>query len=156
MWETWPLLRQMTKAKAPETGIVIFGVKTSIYSVSSRVRQWPGRIATIFQSFSNICGELFIVRFSDCTNNHEYNPTPLPTEMNIEIQAYNDRQESVTKEICGLLATAIACELKEAESKIWHAHPVWFLDGNPIVGYSKRKDGVQLLFGADRVLKKKN
>ena len=33
-----------------------------------------------------------------------------------------------------------------AENKIWHAHPVWFLDGNPVVGYSKQKVGVVLLF----------
>jgi hypothetical protein len=26
------------------------------------------------------------------------------------------------------------------------AHPVWFLDGNPIVGYSRTKGGVRLLF----------
>jgi hypothetical protein len=36
--------------------------------------------------------------------------------------------------------------LTEAESKIWHAQPVWFLDGNPIVGYSKQKAGWRLMF----------
>jgi len=36
--------------------------------------------------------------------------------------------------------------LPEAENKIWHAHPVWFLDGNPIAGYSKLKNCVRLLF----------
>jgi uncharacterized protein YdhG (YjbR/CyaY superfamily) len=41
--------------------------------------------------------------------------------------------------------------LPEAESKIWHGHPVWFLDGNPTVGYSKQKRGIRLMFwsGAD-------
>ena len=35
----------------------------------------------------------------------------------------------------------------KSESKIWHGHPVWFLDGNPIVGYSPRKDGsINLMF----------
>nr|WP_084523667.1 DUF1801 domain-containing protein [Adhaeribacter aquaticus] len=45
----------------------------------------------------------------------------------------------------------IDSELSEAENKIWHAHPVWFLDGNPIVGYSKLKAGIRLMFwsGAD-------
>jgi hypothetical protein len=57
--------------------------------------------------------------------------------MNIEIQAYNDKQTAVDKEICDLLATTVDSELTEVESKIWHAHPVWFLNGNPIVGYSK-------------------
>ncbi|WP_276371544.1 DUF1801 domain-containing protein [Chryseolinea sp. H1M3-3] len=66
--------------------------------------------------------------------------------MNLEIQAYNDRQVTVDKEICDLLAKQIDSEMKEAESKIWHAHPVWFLDGNPIVGYSKQKAGLRLMF----------
>ena len=71
--------------------------------------------------------------------------------MNKEIKAYNDRQISVEKEICNLLANTIDSELTEAESKIWHAHPVWFLDGNPTVGYRKQKKGIRLMFwrGAD-------
>lgn len=66
--------------------------------------------------------------------------------MDAEIQAYSDKQTVVDKEICDLLATLIDSELTEAESKIWHAHPVWFLGGNPIVGYSKQKAGIRLMF----------
>ena len=66
--------------------------------------------------------------------------------MNAEIQAYNNLQTPVDKKICDLLATTIDSELTEAESKIWHAHPVWFLDSNPIVGYSKQKAGWRLMF----------
>ena len=66
--------------------------------------------------------------------------------MTEEIQIYNNKQATTDKEICDLLATAINSELTEAESKIWHAHPVWFLDGNPIVGYSKLKDCIRLMF----------
>ena len=71
--------------------------------------------------------------------------------MNTEIQAYNDRQTKVDKEVCDLLATTIDSKLTEAEGKIWHAHPVWFINGNPIVGYSKQKAGWRLMFwsGAD-------
>lgn len=71
--------------------------------------------------------------------------------MNKEIQSYNDNQTETDKEICDLLANTINNELIEAESKMWHAHPVWFLDGNPIVGYSKQKKGIRLMFwsGAD-------
>lgn len=71
--------------------------------------------------------------------------------MNKEIRAYNDKQTLDEKEICDQLATIIDDELTEAENKIWHAHPVWFLDGNPIVGYSKQKKGIRLMFwsGAD-------
>lgn len=46
--------------------------------------------------------------------------------MKEEIQAYNNKQPPVNKEICDLLATIIDCELTEAENKIWHAHPVGF------------------------------
>ncbi|WP_294961951.1 DUF1801 domain-containing protein [uncultured Flavobacterium sp.] len=63
-----------------------------------------------------------------------------------QIQDYNDSQTAENKEICDLLYTIIHENLTEAENKIWHAHPVWFLDGNPIVGYSKLKDSVRLLF----------
>jgi hypothetical protein len=71
--------------------------------------------------------------------------------MNIDIQAYNNKQETVDKEICDLLATTISGELTGAENKIWHAHPVWFFNGNPIVGYSKQKGCIRLMFwsGAD-------
>jgi hypothetical protein len=71
--------------------------------------------------------------------------------MNKEIKTYNDEQASADKEICNLLAQTIDGVLTEAESKIWHAHPVWFLAGNPIVGYSKQKKGIRLMFwsGAD-------
>ncbi len=71
--------------------------------------------------------------------------------MNEEIKIYNDLQTESDKEICHLLYQTINNELSDAESKIWHAHPVWFLDGNPTVGYSKQKKGVRLMFwsGAD-------
>ena len=66
--------------------------------------------------------------------------------MNAEIYAYNNKQTGVDKAICDLLADQIDQDMTEAESKIWHAHPVWFLDGNPIVGYSKQKAGWRLMF----------
>jgi hypothetical protein len=66
--------------------------------------------------------------------------------MNKDIQLYNDKQSAVEREICHLLAQLIDDNLPKAESKIWHAQPVWFLEGNPIVGYSKLKDSIRLLF----------
>jgi hypothetical protein len=66
--------------------------------------------------------------------------------MNKDVQAYNDSQSANDKAICNLLATEIDRNLPKAESKIWHAHPVWFLDGNPIVGYSRQKAGWRLMF----------
>jgi hypothetical protein len=66
--------------------------------------------------------------------------------MNKDVQAYNNAQLPGDKEICDLLAHEIGRALPAAENKIWHAHPVWFIDGNPIVGYSKLKNCVRLLF----------
>ncbi len=66
--------------------------------------------------------------------------------MNTAIQDYNNSQSSSDKEICDRLAMIIDENMRDAENKIWHAHPVWFLEGNPIVGYSKLKGSVRLLF----------
>lgn len=66
--------------------------------------------------------------------------------MNKEIKQYNSRQTPDAKKICDRLAKVISENLPDAENKIWHAHPVWFLDGNPIVGYSKLKAGIRLMF----------
>lgn len=66
--------------------------------------------------------------------------------MNKDIKAYNAAQTKSDKAICDLLYTEISANLPKAENKIWHAHPVWFIDGNPIVGYHKLKDCVRVLF----------
>ncbi|MGN6494467.1 MAG: DUF1801 domain-containing protein, partial [Agriterribacter sp.] len=66
--------------------------------------------------------------------------------MNEDVQAYNNSQAPTDADICNLLAQEIDKHLPTAENKIWHRHPVWFLEGNPIVGYSKLKDSVRLLF----------
>ncbi len=68
------------------------------------------------------------------------------TAVNEQIAAYNAALSPEDREICDTLAEEISRGLPEAESKIWHAHPVWFLEGNPIVGYSKLKKCVRLLF----------
>ena len=71
--------------------------------------------------------------------------------MNRDIKAYNVSKIKSDKDICSILAKTICDSLPEAENKIWHSHPVWFLDGNPIVGYSTQKAGIRLMFwsGAD-------
>jgi hypothetical protein len=66
--------------------------------------------------------------------------------MNNDILSYNDSLSPDDKAICNLLSQEISSSLLKAENKIWHKHPVWFIDGNPIVGYSKLKDCVRLLF----------
>jgi hypothetical protein len=66
--------------------------------------------------------------------------------MNKDVKAYNNALTAGDKKICNILAAEISAGLPEAENKIWHAHPVWFLEGNPIVGYSKQKAGIRLMF----------
>ncbi|SFC30412.1 protein of unknown function (DU1801) [Parapedobacter composti] len=68
-----------------------------------------------------------------------------------EILEYNKSKEGEDRAICELLAKTIHTHLPEATNKLWHGHPVWFLDGNPITGYDKLKNGVRLMFwsGAD-------
>ena len=71
--------------------------------------------------------------------------------MQKHIISYNEMQAKTDQQICNLLATEIGSALPDAENKIWHKHPVWFLKDNPIVGYSKQKTGIRLMFwsGAD-------
>lgn len=66
--------------------------------------------------------------------------------MQPDTQRYNEAQLPDDRAICDLLAREIDQGLPEAENRVWHAHPVWFLDGNPVVGYSKLKGCVRLLF----------
>lgn len=66
--------------------------------------------------------------------------------MHTDTSKYNRAQSAPERAICDLLADEIDRALPEAENKIWHAHPVWFLDGNPVVGYSKLKSCIRLLF----------
>ena len=66
--------------------------------------------------------------------------------MHADTQAYNDALDATGKAIGTLLAAEIDRALPEAENRICQRHPVWFLDGNPVVGYSRLKDAVRLLF----------
>ena len=73
------------------------------------------------------------------------------TSINEEIIKYNEAQSGGDRAVCEHLAKEINKHLPKAVNRIWHRHPVWFLDGNPIVGYSKQKPGIRLMFwsGAD-------
>lgn len=43
--------------------------------------------------------------------------------------------------------------LPGSEAKVWHGHPVWFLDGNPIVGFSLKKAGLEVLLWSGKSFK---
>ena len=66
--------------------------------------------------------------------------------MHPDTLAYNDALDATNKAICAVLAAEIDRALADAENRIWHRNPVWFLDGNPVAGYDKLKHCVRLLF----------
>ena len=63
-----------------------------------------------------------------------------------DVRAYQDRLDEMARPICDRLLALIEQALPDAENKVWHAHPVWFFDGNPVVGYDRLKHSVRLLF----------
>lgn len=74
--------------------------------------------------------------------------------MNKDIAQYNKTVESAEyRAVCELLAKEINANLQNATSKVWHAHPVWFIKDNPIVGFSIRKKGVSLMFWSGQAFK---
>ncbi len=75
--------------------------------------------------------------------------------MSEDIQKYNETQTAVNSTICEKLLKLITTGLWKADSKIWHGSPVWFIDGNPIVGYQVQKAGVRLLFWSGMSFKEK-
>jgi len=69
----------------------------------------------------------------------------------LDLENYNQSLSANDIAICEFLTKTINSNLTYTENKIWHSHPVWFIDGNPIVGFSKEKKGIRLMFwsGAD-------
>ncbi|MBX3239107.1 MAG: DUF1801 domain-containing protein [Chitinophagaceae bacterium] len=70
----------------------------------------------------------------------------MQTTASKDILEYNSSQAAEDKSVCEMLAREISRHLPEAENRIWHRHPVWFLEGNPVAGYSKQKAGIRLMF----------
>lgn len=66
--------------------------------------------------------------------------------MNEKVKQYIAAQPEGFREVCERLQAEVTSHLPEAQNKVWHGSPVWFIDGNPVLGYSVRKNNVQLLF----------
>lgn len=71
------------------------------------------------------------------------------------VEEYNNQFLDNDLLICNLLANCINNNLPNAESKVWHKHPVWFINENPIVGYSNQKAGWRLMFWSGASFKEK-
>ena len=63
-----------------------------------------------------------------------------------DIRDYIDGLTGLEIDIANSLASDIVAALPEAHGRVWHGHPVWFIDDNPIVGIALRKKGVYVLF----------
>lgn len=66
--------------------------------------------------------------------------------MDKTIAIYNQSFSQKEFDLTNAIAAFIDEMIPNAQSKIWHSHPVWFIDENPIVGYSKLKSGWRLMF----------
>ena len=62
------------------------------------------------------------------------------------IAAYSKAQLPDFRMMCDHLRALIDTALPKATSKVWHGSPVWFIDENPVVGYSATAKTVNLLF----------
>jgi hypothetical protein len=70
-----------------------------------------------------------------------------------DILDYQSGLSDADAEIGATIIKLIAKALPKAEGKVWHGHPVWFIDGNPVVGYSLKKAGIEVLFWSGQSFK---
>lgn len=72
---------------------------------------------------------------------------------NSEFVKYNKTLPKEKKDICDILMREIDKTLINYMSKIYYSNPVWFIDDNPIVGYSVAGNGISLLFWSGQSFK---
>jgi hypothetical protein len=72
----------------------------------------------------------------------------------LSIDEYNKELSSESRQLAGSLCNLFAKHVPGAEAKVWHGHPVWFIDGNPVFGYSFKKAGLEVLFWSGQSFKK--
>lgn len=63
-----------------------------------------------------------------------------------EIAAYHKGFPKAQRQILDLLREELDGMLGRENSKLWHGAPVWFVENNPVAGYSINSRGVCLLF----------
>ncbi len=63
-----------------------------------------------------------------------------------DIIEYNQGLAEAEREVAMALVELFEAKLSSAEGKVWHGHPVWFLNGNPVCGYSLKKACLEVLF----------
>lgn len=133
--------------------IALYPIHTGVESLKKALEKYKGSKSSVHFPLDKPL-PLTLVRKIVKLKAKEYLPIAKKKQIvQKDILEYNSAQQKGDKEICTLLATEICRNLPTAENKVWHGHPVWFLDGNPIVGYSKLKDSVRLLFWSGQSFK---
>ena len=54
-----------------------------------------------------------------------------------DIDEYNQSLDASAQVLSIQFQELITKKLPKAEGKVWHGHPVWFINGNPVVGLSE-------------------
>ena len=70
-----------------------------------------------------------------------------------DILKYNEELETAHRTLAQMFCDQIEKAIPQAEAKVWHGHPVWFLNGNPVAGYSLKKSGLEVLFWSGQSFK---
>ena len=126
--------------------IALYPIHTGVESLKNELKKYHGSKSSVHFSLDTPLPLTLVRKIVQLKAKEYAKRTTKEKPMNKDVRAYNNSQSAGDKQICNTLAKEISNYLPEAENKIWHAHPVWFLDGNPIVGYSKLKESVRLLF----------
>lgn len=126
--------------------IALYPIHTGVESLKKELEKYKGSKSSVHFPLDKPMPLALIRRIVNLKAKEHLSGAKKKIPLTKEIQAYNTAQNKEERKICTVLAQEICRGLPSAENKVWHGHPVWFLDGNPIVGYSKLKDSVRLMF----------
>jgi hypothetical protein len=70
-----------------------------------------------------------------------------------DVDAFNAAVGPTRRAICEALQAQFDQHLGSGTSRLYHGSPVWFVEGNPLVGYSLKKAGVAVLFWSGQSFK---
>ena len=72
----------------------------------------------------------------------------------MSVSEYNEQIAPEFRSLAEQLTKSFKKQVPQAEAKVWHGHPVWFIEGNPVFGYSLKKTGLEVLFWSGKSFKK--
>jgi uncharacterized protein YdhG (YjbR/CyaY superfamily) len=72
----------------------------------------------------------------------------------MSVAEYSEQLAQELRDLAEQLTKQFTKQVPQAEAKVWHGHPVWFIEGNPVFGYSLKKAGLEVLFWSGKSFKK--